>query len=97
MSIKLLTEHHLEFLSSKDDCTCSSETIHVKIPHCWKSHLAAHISTHSCLNYEVHLLFEHGFYIETTSNGHRFHDVAQYGLNPITSQMFSFVKTLRRL
>ena len=37
MSVKLLTEHHLEFLSSKGGCTGSSEYIHIKMPHCWKS------------------------------------------------------------
>ena len=30
---KLLTEHHLEFLSFKGDSTCSSESILVKMPH----------------------------------------------------------------
>ena len=39
MSAKLLTEHHLEFLSLKG----SSESTLVKIPHCWKSHVAAHM------------------------------------------------------
>ena len=43
MNIKLLIEHHLEFLSLKVGCTGSSESVHVKIPHCWKSHVAAHI------------------------------------------------------
>ena len=43
MSIKLLTVHHLEFLSLKGGCTGSSESRLVKIPHCWKSHVAAHI------------------------------------------------------
>ena len=42
MIVKLLTEHHLEFLSLKGGCTGSSESTHVKIPHCWKSHAAAH-------------------------------------------------------
>ena len=41
LSVKLLTEHHLEFLSLKGGCTGSSESIHVKIPHCWKSHVMA--------------------------------------------------------
>ena len=41
MSFKLLTEHHLEFLSLKWGCTGSSECSLVKIPHCWKSHVAA--------------------------------------------------------
>ena len=37
MSVKLLTEYHLEFLRLKGDCTASSESTLVKIPHCWKS------------------------------------------------------------
>ena len=37
MSVKLLTEHHLEFRSLKGGCTGSSESTFVKIPHCWKS------------------------------------------------------------
>ena len=41
MSVELLTEHHLEFLSLKGDYTGSSESKLVKIPHCWKSHVAA--------------------------------------------------------
>ena len=43
MSVKLLTEHNLEFLSLKGGCTGSSESTHVKMPHCWKSHVTAHI------------------------------------------------------
>ena len=42
MNIKLLA-NHLEFLSLKEDCTGVSESTHVKMPHCWKSHVAAHI------------------------------------------------------
>ena len=41
MSVMLLTEHHLEFLSLKCGCTGSSEYILVKMQHCWKSHVAA--------------------------------------------------------
>ena len=43
MIVKLLTEHHLEFISLTEGCTDPSESIHVKIPHCWKSHVMAHI------------------------------------------------------
>ena len=43
MTVKLLTEKHLEFLSLKGGFAGSSEHIHVKIPHCWKSHVAAQI------------------------------------------------------
>ena len=44
MNVKLLTEHHLEFLSLKGGCTGSSKSIHVKMPHCWKSHVTAHVN-----------------------------------------------------
>ena len=37
MSVKLLTEHHLEFLSFKGGCTGSSESTFVIIQHCGKS------------------------------------------------------------
>ena len=43
MSVKLLTEHHLEFGSSKGGCTDSSESILVKMPHCWKSRVTAQL------------------------------------------------------
>ena len=43
MIVKLLTEHHLEFLSLKGGCRGSSESTLVKMPHCWKSHVVAHI------------------------------------------------------
>ena len=41
MSVKLLTEHHLEFLSFKGGCTGSYESTIVKMSHCLKSHVAA--------------------------------------------------------
>ena len=43
MTVKILTAHHLDFLSLKGNCTGSSESILVKMPHCWKSHVAVHI------------------------------------------------------
>ena len=43
MTVKLLTEHYLEFLSLKGGCTGSSESTLVKMPHCWKSHVIAHL------------------------------------------------------
>ena len=43
MSVKPLTEHHLEFLSLKGCCTGSSESTLVKMSHCWKSHITAHL------------------------------------------------------
>ena len=44
MIVKLLREHHLEFLSFKGGCTDSSESTLVKMPHCWKSRVMAYIS-----------------------------------------------------
>ena len=41
MSVKLLTEHNLEFLSLKGGYTGSFESTLVKMPHCWKSHVTA--------------------------------------------------------
>ena len=40
-SVKLPTEHHLEFLSLKGGCMGASESTLVKMPHCWKSHVVA--------------------------------------------------------
>ena len=34
MTVKLLTEHHLEFLSLKGGCRGSYESTHIKMPHC---------------------------------------------------------------
>ena len=46
LTVKLLTEHHLEFLSLKGGCAGSSESTLVKILHCWKSHVVAHFTYH---------------------------------------------------
>ena len=46
MIVKLLTEHHLEFLSFKGICIDLSESTLVKMPRCWKSHdfVMAHLN-----------------------------------------------------
>ena len=38
MTVKLLAEHHLKFLSLKGGCRGSSESKLVKMLNCWKSH-----------------------------------------------------------
>ena len=43
MIVKLLTEHHLEFLSLAGGCRGLSESTLVKMSNCWKSHVAAHV------------------------------------------------------
>ena len=45
MIVKLLTAHHLEFLSLKGGCRGSSESTLVKMSNCWKSHVPAHLVT----------------------------------------------------
>ena len=45
LSVKLLTEHHLEFLSLKGGCRGSTESTMIKMQHCWKTHATAHIVT----------------------------------------------------
>ena len=57
MIVKLLTEHHLAFLTLKGDCTGSSESTLVKMSNCWKSHAAAHSRFWYCLNIHSDLLF----------------------------------------
>ena len=42
-TVQLLAEQHLEFLSFTGSCACSSESVYVKMPHCWKSHVLAQI------------------------------------------------------
>ena len=41
MTVKLLAEHHLEFLSLIGGFTGSFQSTRVKIPHFWKSHVVA--------------------------------------------------------
>ena len=62
MSVKLLTEQHLVFVSLKGGLIGASESTDVKMPHCWKSHVVAHIVSvefewlcaifHSALNWK---------------------------------------------
>ena len=42
MIVKILTEHHLEFLSLNGGYRGSSESTLVKMSNCWKPHAAAH-------------------------------------------------------
>ena len=53
MIVKLLTEHHLEFLSFKGGCTGLSESTHVKMSNCWKSHAMAQLSI-TCIRTNFH-------------------------------------------
>ena len=63
MSVKLLIEQHLEIVSLTGGCTGSPESTLVKMPHCWKSHVAAHMC-----NVEMVLLI---MYCHITSKNRR--------------------------
>ena len=39
-----MTEYHFECLSLKGGYTGSYESTLFKLPHCWKSHVAAHLN-----------------------------------------------------
>ena len=56
MIVKLLTEHHLEFLSLKGGCRGSSESTLVKMSNCWKSHATAHYCKCPCDSIHVPVL-----------------------------------------
>ena len=51
MIVKLLTEHHLEFLSLTGGCRGPSESTLVKMSNCRKSHAAAHMFCHFLKRY----------------------------------------------
>ena len=51
MTLRPLTEHHLEFLWLIGGCTGSSEYTLVKLPHYWISHVAAHF-----LRFHIYIL-----------------------------------------
>ena len=53
MSVKLLTEHHLEFLSLKEGCKGSSDFTLVKMPHCLKYHVKAQLMIMISLSNDV--------------------------------------------
>ena len=54
MSVNLLTEHRLEFVGLKTDCTGSSESTLDKMPYCWKSHVAAQFMSR-CVRYAEYI------------------------------------------
>ena len=49
MIVKLLTEHHFEFLSLEGGCRGSSESTHVKMSNRWKSRATAQLLSYQSL------------------------------------------------
>ena len=58
MSVKLITEDHLEFLTLKVCYTGSSKSTIVKIPRCWKSHVMTH-TTGKLLLFYLYIVVEY--------------------------------------
>ena len=50
MIVKVLTEHHLEFLSLKGGCRGSFESTLVKMSNCWKSHARLKLFAITCMS-----------------------------------------------
>ena len=61
MTVKLLSKHNLEIISLKGGCAGASESTLVKIPHCWKSHVAARICIGICTVCFTYVTHEHYF------------------------------------
>ena len=57
MTVKLLTEHHLEFLSLTGRCRGSSDSTFVKMPHCLKSYVTAQLEKNLLLSADLPLAF----------------------------------------
>ena len=58
MTVMLLTEQHLEFLSFKGGCIGLPEPTPVKMPHCWKSCVTAQLFCYMC--YRCHFDVRNG-------------------------------------
>ena len=64
--VKLLTEHHLEFLSLKRGCRGSSKSTLIKMSNCWKSQAMAQILE---VIITVHLMYWICYLFYRTING----------------------------
>ena len=56
ISVQLLTDYHLEFLSFTGGCACLSDSTLVKMPHCWKSRVVSRLE---CVRIQIQLFVLH--------------------------------------
>ena len=69
MTLRLLIEHHLEFLSLKGGYTGSSDNTPVKMPQCWIYHVMTQISClWFCFIVGIRELYAHFFDYSFTCN-----------------------------
>ena len=59
MIVKLLTEHHLEFLNLNEGCRGSSESTLAKMSNCWISHVTAQL----CVKNEIEFIDNYDCFI----------------------------------
>ena len=88
MSVKLLTEHHLAFLSLKGGYTGSTESTLVKMPHCWKYHVTAHFENkmaRSCITRGIWKVLSMVFYLSNL-----FTNPIMFGIN-LKNYLFSML------
>ena len=69
MIVKLLTEHHLKFLNLTGGSRGLSESTHVKMPPCWKSHVTSHIQLKKFVNVPLAGSLQHYSYAEIIVHG----------------------------
>ena len=75
MIVKLLTEHHLECLSLKGGCRGSSESSHVKMPHCLNFHALAQFCQIDRNNLYIPKSLS-----QVTSNNNTYYNIANTGI-----------------
>ena len=68
MIVKLLTEHRLEFQSLKGGCRGSSESAHVKMLHCWKSHALVQMANLPITD-TINMAFAHSIFARKSQFG----------------------------
>ena len=66
MTVKLLAEQHLEFLSLKGSATGSTASIHVNMPDCWKAHVTAQMTLPVFCSKDMPYLLVCPFYVNNT-------------------------------
>ena len=68
LSVKLLTEHHLELLSLKGGFRGSSESTLVKMLHCWRSHALAQMNLSKVFSGAIKKKKRHSLYVMKVIN-----------------------------
>ena len=104
MSVKLLIELNLVFLSLTGGCTGSSESTLVKMAHCWKSHVTVQIFLHTgprlqsvtCLATDACLSADPGVPSLIAARSHTFMEIDREIISTVISIPSETALSLRR-